>query len=74
MARTVADANLTTRSADLVLPAAGWGEMPGNRWNGERRLRLSDRFMDPPGEAKPDWWVCPPCRAALFGPNAARTR
>ncbi len=49
--------NLTTRSADLVLPAAGWGEMPGNRWNGERRLRLSDRFMDPPGEAKPDWWV-----------------
>ena len=49
--------NLTTRSADLSLPAAGWGEMPGNRWNGERRLRLSERFMDPPGEAKPDWWV-----------------
>lgn len=49
--------NLTTRSADLVLPAAGWGEMPGNRWNGERRLRLSDRFMDPPGEARPDWRV-----------------
>ncbi len=49
--------NLTTRSADLVLPAAGWGEMPGTRWNGERRLRLSDRFMDPPGEAKPDWWI-----------------
>ncbi|MBA3336102.1 MAG: molybdopterin-dependent oxidoreductase [Chloroflexia bacterium] len=49
--------NLTTRTADLVLPAAGWGEMPGHRWNGERRLRLSDRFMDPPGEAKPDWWI-----------------
>lgn len=49
--------NLTTRSADLVLPAATWGEMPGCRWNGERRLRISDRFMDPPGEAKPDWWV-----------------
>jgi arsenite oxidase large subunit len=49
--------NLTTRNADLVLPAATWGEMPGARWNGERRLRLSDRFMDPPGEAKPDWWV-----------------
>ena len=40
-----------------TLPAAGWGEMPGTRWNGERRLRLSDRFMDPPGEARPDWWV-----------------
>jgi arsenite oxidase large subunit len=49
--------NLTTRHADLVLPAATWGEMPGSRWNGERRLRLSDRFMDPPGEARPDWWV-----------------
>ena len=49
--------NLTTRHADLVLPAAGWGEMPGTRWNGERRLRLSDRFMDPPGEARPDWWI-----------------
>jgi arsenite oxidase large subunit len=48
---------LTTQHADLVLPAAGWGEMPGSRWNGERRLRLSERFMDPPGEAKPDWWV-----------------
>jgi arsenite oxidase large subunit len=31
--------------------------MPGHRWNGERRLRLSDRFMDPPGEAIPDWQV-----------------
>ncbi|MDQ3514056.1 MAG: arsenate reductase (azurin) large subunit [Chloroflexota bacterium] len=49
--------NLTTENADLVLPAAGWGEMPGHRWNGERRLRISDRFMDPPGEAMPDWWV-----------------
>ncbi|MDQ3614951.1 MAG: molybdopterin-dependent oxidoreductase, partial [Chloroflexota bacterium] len=49
--------NLTTRTADLVLPAATWGEMPGHRWNGERRLRLSDRFMDPPGEAIPDWQV-----------------
>lgn len=49
--------NLTTRTADLVLPAATWGEMPGHRWNGERRLRLSDRFMDPPGEAMPDWWA-----------------
>jgi arsenite oxidase large subunit len=49
--------NLTTEYADLVLPAAGWGEMPGHRWNGERRLRISDRFMDPPGAARPDWQV-----------------
>ncbi|MGI9381719.1 MAG: arsenate reductase (azurin) large subunit, partial [Methyloligellaceae bacterium] len=49
-----------TRSADyahLVLPAAGWGEMNLTSINGERRLRLYERFMDPPGEAKPDWAI-----------------
>ncbi|MGN2393593.1 hypothetical protein, partial [Pelomicrobium sp. G1] len=25
--------------------------------NGERRLRLYQRFMDPPGEAIPDWTI-----------------
>ena len=24
---------------------------------GERRLRLYSKIMDPPGEAKPDWWI-----------------
>ena len=49
-----------TRSADyahLVLPAAGWGEMNLTSINGERRLRLYERFMDPPGESKPDWAI-----------------
>lgn len=43
--------------ADLVLPAAGWGEEDFTRANGERRLRLYSKFYDPPGEAKPDWWI-----------------
>jgi len=43
--------------ADLVLPAAGWGEEDLSRANGERRWRLSSKFYDPPGEAKPDWWI-----------------
>ncbi|MBI2553483.1 MAG: molybdopterin-dependent oxidoreductase, partial [Candidatus Rokubacteria bacterium] len=46
-----------TRFADLVLPAATWGEEDFTRCNGERRLRLYARFYDPPGEAKPDWWI-----------------
>ena len=49
-----------TKSAEyahLVLPAAGWGEMNLTSINGERRLRLYERFMDPPGEAKPDWAI-----------------
>jgi arsenite oxidase large subunit len=49
--------NLTTSMADLVLPAASWGEMDGTRINGERRMRLYEKFMDAPGEAKPDWWI-----------------
>ncbi|MBI2881047.1 MAG: molybdopterin-dependent oxidoreductase [Candidatus Tectomicrobia bacterium] len=46
-----------TEFADLVLPAATWGEEDFTRCNGERRLRLYSRFADPPGEAKPDWWI-----------------
>jgi len=43
--------------ADLVLPAATWGEADFTRANGERRIRLYSKFYDPPGEAKPDWWI-----------------
>ncbi len=41
-------------AAHLLLPAAHPGEMNLTSMNGERRMRLSQRFMDPPGEAKPD--------------------
>ena len=46
-----------TQLADLVLPAATWGEEDFTRANGERRLRLYSKFYDPPGEARPDWWI-----------------
>ncbi|WP_119291841.1 arsenate reductase (azurin) large subunit [Azohydromonas sediminis] len=38
----------------LMFPAAHPGEMNLTSMNGERRLRLSEKFMDPPGSAKPD--------------------
>jgi arsenite oxidase large subunit len=41
-------------AAHLMLPAAHPGEMNLTSMNGERRLRLSEKFMDPPGEALPD--------------------
>jgi len=47
----------TARHAHLVLPAAQWGEMNITSINGERRLRLYQRFMDPPGAAIPDWKI-----------------
>jgi arsenite oxidase large subunit len=45
------------RYADIVFPAATWGEDTFMRANGERRLRLYNKFYDPPGDAKPDWWI-----------------
>ncbi|MCI4440881.1 arsenate reductase (azurin) large subunit [Tibeticola sp.] len=46
----------TTISDDchLMFPAAHPGEMNLTSMNGERRIRLSEKFMDPPGTAKPD--------------------
>lgn len=48
----------TARDAHLVLPAAQWGETELTSLNcNSRLLRLYDRFMDPPGDAKPDWEI-----------------
>ncbi len=43
--------------ADIIFPAATWGEEDFLRANGERRVRLYSKFYDAPGEAKPDWWI-----------------
>ncbi len=40
--------------AHVILPAATSGEMNLTSMNGERRMRLTERYMDPPGNAKPD--------------------
>jgi len=48
---------LNTQLADVVLPAATWGEENFTRCNSERRLRLYTKFYDAPGEARPDWWA-----------------
>ncbi len=45
------------RFADIVFPAATWGEEDFMRANGERRLRLYQQFYDAPGQAKPEWWI-----------------
>ncbi|MDO9708851.1 nitrate reductase [Paracraurococcus lichenis] len=47
----------TTRYADVVLPAAGWGEKSGTVTNSERRISRQRPFRAAPGEAKPDWWA-----------------
>ena len=47
----------TTALADVVLPAAGWGEKDGTVTNSERRISRQRRFRPAPGEARPDWWM-----------------
>jgi arsenite oxidase large subunit len=40
--------------AHVMLPAATSGESNLTSMNGERRMRLTERYMDPPGSALPD--------------------
>jgi assimilatory nitrate reductase catalytic subunit len=47
----------TTRFADIVLPAAAWGEKDGTVTNSERCISRQRAFRPPPGEARPDWWM-----------------
>ncbi len=46
--------NETTALADVVLPAAGWGEKTGTFTNADRTVHLSEKAVDPPGEARAD--------------------
>ena len=45
----------TTELADLVLPAAIWGEKEGTYTNSERRVSRVNRAVPPPGEARADF-------------------
>jgi anaerobic selenocysteine-containing dehydrogenase len=44
----------TAQAADVVLPAAGWGEKTGTFTNVNRTVHLSDKAVEPPGEARSD--------------------
>ncbi|GAB2866542.1 nitrate reductase [Actinocorallia aurea] len=44
----------TTRFADVVLPAATWGEKTGTFTNADRTVHFAGKAMDPPGESRAD--------------------
>ncbi|MDR3375000.1 MAG: molybdopterin dinucleotide binding domain-containing protein, partial [Ancalomicrobiaceae bacterium] len=46
-----------TVHAHVLLPAAAWGEKSGTVTNSERRISRQRAFLEPPGEAQPDWWI-----------------
>ncbi|WP_020659553.1 molybdopterin oxidoreductase family protein [Amycolatopsis benzoatilytica] len=44
----------TAEFADVVLPAAMWGEKTGTFTNADRTVHLSEKAVEPPGQARPD--------------------
>jgi ferredoxin-nitrate reductase len=44
----------TGRLADVVLPAALWGEKTGTFTNADRTVHLSEKAVEPPGQARSD--------------------
>ena len=55
----------TASHADILLPAAGWGEKDGTVTNSERCISRQRRFLPLPGEARPDWWIVSAVARAL---------
>jgi anaerobic selenocysteine-containing dehydrogenase len=55
----VEDAFLTETAelADVVLPAAMWGEKTGTFTNADRTIHFSEKAVDPPGEARSDFEI-----------------
>jgi assimilatory nitrate reductase catalytic subunit len=47
----------TAQLADIVLPAAGWGEKEGTFINSERRIGLAHRVCRAPGQALADFHI-----------------
>ena len=46
----------TTKYAHVLLPAAVNLEQTGTFCNTERRVSLMEQVVQPPGDARPDWW------------------
>ena len=44
----------TAQLADVVLPAATWAEKTGTFTNVDRTVHLSEKAVEPPGQARPD--------------------
>jgi predicted molibdopterin-dependent oxidoreductase YjgC len=47
----------TAEPAHVFLPAASFAEKEGTFTNSERRVQRVRRAIEPPREARPDWWI-----------------
>lgn len=58
----------TTELADVVLPAAAWGEKEGVYGCSERRYQIDPRVIEAPGQARPDFDIlCDLAERAGYG-------
>jgi predicted molibdopterin-dependent oxidoreductase YjgC len=47
----------TAEHAHVFLPAAAFAEKDGTFTNSERRVQRIRKAIEPPGQARPDWWI-----------------
>jgi formate dehydrogenase major subunit len=47
----------TAYLADVVLPATAWPEKVGTVTNTDRMVQLGRKAIEPPGDARPDFWI-----------------
>jgi formate dehydrogenase major subunit len=47
----------TAMFADVVLPATAWPEKNGTVTNSNRQVQMGRQAVEPPGNAKADWWI-----------------
>lgn len=63
----------TAELADVVLPAAGWGETEGTFTSSERRVQRVRKAIDPPGEARDDIVILSDLAEAMGHPWPVKT-
>ena len=57
VSENVASNDTLNSGSHVRLPAQAWGEKDGTVTNSERRISRQRRFLEPVGEARPDWWA-----------------
>jgi formate dehydrogenase major subunit len=47
----------TARHADVILPSTAFPEKTGTFTNTDRRVQIGRQALQPPGDARQDWWI-----------------